>query len=97
MARIACLLAVVLARLGLESLLTAADAPARAGAVAQSQQALPIELAMGGVGGAYFLAEPGELVVEIEKRDRNRRTRHAELRDPAGSRSSRGFGGHLAR
>ena len=30
---------------------------------------------IGGTGGVYFLAEPGELTVEIEKRDRNRRGR----------------------
>ena len=35
---------------------------------------------MGGCGGAYFLAEPGELVVTVEKRDRNNRQRHTELR-----------------
>jgi hypothetical protein len=31
----------------------------------------PVTLLFGGVGGAYFLAEPGELVVEVAKRDRN--------------------------
>ncbi len=35
---------------------------------------------MGGCGGVYFLAEPGELVVEVEKRDRNARDTTAELR-----------------
>ncbi len=34
----------------------------------------------GGCGGVYFLAEPGELVVEVVKRDRNRRATTAELR-----------------
>ena len=31
----------------------------------------PISLRLGGVGGVYFLASPGELVVEVEKRDLN--------------------------
>ncbi len=34
---------------------------------------------MGGCGGVYFLAEPGELVVEVVKRDRNRRDVTTEL------------------
>ncbi len=37
-------------------------------------------LSLGGVGGVYFLAEPGELTVEVEKRDRNRRGSRTELR-----------------
>ncbi len=37
-------------------------------------------LHIGGTGGAYFLAEPGELVIELEKRDRNRSSRRADLR-----------------
>ncbi|MBM4086349.1 MAG: hypothetical protein FJ272_16310, partial [Planctomycetes bacterium] len=37
-------------------------------------------LLMGGVGGVYFLAEPGELTVEVEKRDRNRANVRTELR-----------------
>jgi len=36
--------------------------------------------AIGGTGGAYFLAEPGPLVVDVQKRDLNRRGRRAELR-----------------
>ena len=40
----------------------------------------PIDLAIGGCGGVYFLAEPGELIVEIDKRDRNRSARRTELR-----------------
>ena len=32
-----------------------------------------IDLRIGGVGGVYFLASPGELVIDLEKRDRNRR------------------------
>ena len=35
---------------------------------------------IGGCGGVFFLASPGELVVEVEKRDRNRRQQHTELR-----------------
>ena len=38
-----------------------------------------IELGIGGAGGVYFLASPGELVVEIEKRDRNRKGRRTDL------------------
>ena len=39
-----------------------------------------IELSMGGVGGVYFLASPGELTVDLEKRDRNIRDRRTDLR-----------------
>ena len=35
---------------------------------------------IGGVGGVYFLVEPGELVVDIKKRDRNRREARTDLR-----------------
>jgi hypothetical protein len=35
---------------------------------------------IGGVGGVYFLAEPGELIIEVEKRDLNRRSTTTELR-----------------
>lgn len=35
---------------------------------------------IGGCGGVYFLAEPGELVVVVEKRDRNRGKFQTELR-----------------
>ena len=38
------------------------------------------ELLLGGCGGVYFLAEPGELEVEVFKRDGHRRGRHTELR-----------------
>ncbi|MFH1567097.1 MAG: BNR-4 repeat-containing protein [Gemmatimonadota bacterium] len=37
-------------------------------------------LRMGGAGGAYFLARPGELVVEVIKQDLNHGGRHTELR-----------------
>lgn len=39
-----------------------------------------IDLAIGGTGGAYFLASPGELVIDLEKRDRNRRGGRRDLR-----------------
>lgn len=39
----------------------------------------PIDLGIGGAGGVYFLASPGELVVEVEKRDRNRKGVRTEL------------------
>lgn len=39
-----------------------------------------IDMRLGGVGGLYLLAEPGELIVDIEKRDRNRRSAPTELR-----------------
>jgi len=35
---------------------------------------------IGGVGGVYFLAEPGELIVEVERRDLNRSGKNAQLR-----------------
>ena len=37
-------------------------------------------LLIGGIGGVYFLAEPGELVVDVFKRDRNERSVRTELR-----------------
>ena len=37
-------------------------------------------LLLGGVGGVHFLAEPGEFVVEVVKRDRNQRERRTDLR-----------------
>ena len=45
----------------------------------EGQAAEPV-LHIGGTGGAYFLAEPGELVIELEKRDLNRSGRTADLR-----------------
>ena len=39
-----------------------------------------MELAIGGAGGVYFLASPGELVVDVEKRDRNTRNMQTVLR-----------------
>ena len=37
-------------------------------------------LGVGGVGGVYFLASPGELIVDVEKRDRNTRNWQTVLR-----------------
>ncbi len=45
-----------------------------------SQNAPTNELFIGGAGGIYFLAEPGELTVEVVKRDRNRHEMCTELR-----------------
>ncbi len=39
-----------------------------------------IGLGIGGIGGVYFLAEPGQLTIDLEKRDRNRRGRRTKLR-----------------
>ncbi len=47
---------------------------------APSESKGTIDLAIGGTGGAYFLASPGELVVDVEKRDRNRRGGRRDLR-----------------
>lgn len=54
-------------------------------ALAQGQEAAPmttpeITWGIGGCGGAYFHAEPGELTIEVEKRDRNRSGRRTNLR-----------------
>lgn len=46
-----------------------------------SAEPLPeIDLRIGGCGGAYFLAEPGELVIDLEKCDRNQSRRQTDLR-----------------
>ena len=42
--------------------------------------AADMEWGLGGVGGVYFLASPGELTVDVQKRDRNIRGVRAELR-----------------
>ena len=39
-----------------------------------------ITLGIGGTGGVYFLASPGKLIVDVEKRDRNLRRRRTDLR-----------------
>jgi len=45
-----------------------------------AQNAPANELFIGGAGGVYFLAEPGELTVEVVKRDLNRNETRTELR-----------------
>ncbi|HQH54639.1 MAG TPA: hypothetical protein PKY01_19585, partial [Candidatus Hydrogenedentes bacterium] len=40
----------------------------------------PMPLRLGGVGGLYLLATPGELVVEIAKQDKNSRDIQTHLR-----------------
>lgn len=63
------------------SLVSASPKPEAARpSVSPAAQTTAIPFAIGGCGGAYFLAEPGELTIEIEKRDRNRRRRRTELR-----------------
>lgn len=39
-----------------------------------------LDWGIGGVGGVYFFPEPGELVIEVSKRDRHRAARHTDLR-----------------
>lgn len=39
-----------------------------------------IRWGIGGAGGAYFLAEPGKLVIDLQKRDRNVHNRRTDLR-----------------
>ncbi len=39
-----------------------------------------ITLNLGGVGGVYLLAEPGELIIDVQKQDLNRSTRETSLR-----------------
>ncbi|MDY0167088.1 MAG: BNR-4 repeat-containing protein [Thermoguttaceae bacterium] len=57
----------------------AADESAKPAAdTASADAAKPIHWAIGGCGGAFFLASPGELVIDIHKRDRGRR--RTELR-----------------
>ncbi|NSW54918.1 MAG: BNR-4 repeat-containing protein [Armatimonadetes bacterium] len=53
---------------------TAATAPGET--VMQEAEIHPL---IGGCGGAYLLAEPGELIVEVVKRDRNARQTTCEL------------------
>lgn len=50
------------------------------GAVPSRAAEPPVDTFIGGVGGVYFLAEPGELVVNVQKRDRNRSSAVTELR-----------------
>ncbi|MCX6907311.1 MAG: hypothetical protein NTY01_04630, partial [Verrucomicrobia bacterium] len=48
--------------------------------IAQPTALVADKLFIGGCGGVYFLAEPGELTVEVVKRDRNRSNTRVELR-----------------
>jgi hypothetical protein len=49
--------------------------------IARAETSPPVdELLFGGCGGVYFLVEPGELTVEVIKRDRNRSDVRTELR-----------------
>lgn len=52
--------------------------PGAKNAPSAAEAAPPIQMAIGGAGGVYFLAEPGELTVDLEKCDRSRR--RTELR-----------------
>ncbi|NLO06039.1 MAG: hypothetical protein GX131_09470 [candidate division WS1 bacterium] len=54
----------------------AGNAPAQEAIMARPD----FEPLIGGCGGVYFMAEPGELVVEVLKRDRNTRSITTELR-----------------
>jgi len=65
--------------LGLLLLASFATADGR-GADAEPALHGPGEACLGGVGGVYLLAEPGELTIDVFKRDRNRRGSTAELR-----------------
>jgi len=49
------------------------------GGAAQEPKPKP-DLLFGGCGGVYLLAEPGELRIDVFKRDKNRRRRHTDLR-----------------
>lgn len=53
-----------------------ASSPAEASSLADAK----LTPFMGGMGGVYFLAEPGELIVEVQKRDLNRREMVTNLR-----------------
>ena len=43
-------------------------------------QSMSPDFGIGGVGGAYFFASPGELVVDVHKQDRHRSSNTTELR-----------------
>ncbi|HUT91121.1 MAG TPA: BNR-4 repeat-containing protein [Thermoguttaceae bacterium] len=58
----------------------ASPSQAAAGGSSAAVDSSDIELGIGGTGGVYLLAEPGELVVDVEKRDRNARGRRTDLR-----------------
>ncbi|MEA3400111.1 MAG: BNR-4 repeat-containing protein [Armatimonadota bacterium] len=56
------------------------EEPARAAGEEVTMAKRDFHPLIGGCGGVYLLAEPGELVVEVQKRDRNQRERTTELR-----------------
>jgi hypothetical protein len=60
--------------------LCAVLAPALRGHDAIAGAAPPVEIGLGGLGGVHFLATPGELIVDVEKRDRNLRSHPSCLR-----------------
>jgi hypothetical protein len=59
---------------------TALMATALAGELTAMRQDAGMGLRIGGAGGVYLLAEPGELRVRVYKQDRNRRGRQTNLR-----------------
>lgn len=64
------------------AIIVAWPAPSSYGADAagSAMAASDVPFLIGGTGGAYFLAEPGTLVIELEKHDRNRREVRTDLR-----------------
>lgn len=61
-------------------IVAAGRANEKAGGTAAADRKTDISFFFGGNGGVYFLAEPGELVIDVQKRDRNRRGRRTNLR-----------------
>ncbi len=45
-----------------------------------SEEQSQFDMGIGGCGGVYFLASPGELTIELYKRDRHRHSRKTQLR-----------------
>jgi hypothetical protein len=60
--------------------LITAQTPAQELVHAEEINGSQLALGIGGCGGVYFLATPGELVVDVYKRDRHRSDRTTELR-----------------
>ncbi|NLJ35572.1 MAG: hypothetical protein GX358_04965 [candidate division WS1 bacterium] len=61
-------------------LLLAIFVPIHVAAQEVSMAKADFEPLIGGCGGVYFMAEPGELIVEVVKRDRNRSAATTEMR-----------------
>lgn len=59
---------------------TSAPPTAASGVSEAAGDQTAIETQIGGVGGVYFLADPGDLIVDVEKCDRNRRAAPTQLR-----------------